>query len=127
MSNEPLTNTGKKNNSVMSTLVLLSQKLKGHTPYTLIQKLMSQPTLRTTAVFAISGFAFAMGTLLLARTMQVEEFGNLALAIALFNVFGLLAPIGIDQILLRHKIDPGPRLLMRVILTGAAVGLLVGL
>lgn len=127
MSNEPLTNTGKKSNSVMTTLILLSQKLKGHTPYTLIQKLMSQPTLRTTAVFAISGFAFAMGTLLLARTMQVEEFGNLALAIALFNVFGLLAPIGIDQILLRHKIDPGPRLLMRLILTGTAVGLLVGL
>lgn len=126
MSDEPLTNTGKRNNSVMTSLILLSQKLKGHSPFTLMQKLMKQPTLRTTAVFAISGSAFAIGTLLLARTMQVEEFGNLVLAVALFNVFGLLAPIGLDQVLLRHRVDPGPKLLMRLILTGSALGLLVG-
>lgn len=127
MSDKPSINAGKKNSSIMTTLLLISQKLKGHTPYTLVKKLMSQPTLRTTAVFAFSGLAFAIGTLLLARTMPVEGFGHLALAIALFNVFGLLAPIGIDQILLRHRIDPGPKLLMRLILTGTALGLLVGL
>ena len=95
-------------------------------PSAFILRVMRQPTLRATAVFALSGLAFAVGNLLLARTMPVEAYGQLALAIALFNVFGLLAPIGVDQAMLRHHIDPGPRLLAFLSASGIALGMIVG-
>lgn len=105
----------------------IKQKLEGHTPYSILIKLAKQPTLRATAAFALSGLAFAVGTLLLARSMPVEAFGHFALAIALFNVFGLLAPIGVDQVLLRHRVDPGAKLLLQLTATGISVGAVVGL
>lgn len=95
-------------------------------PSALVQRMLRQPTLRATAVFALSGLAFAVGNLLLARTMPVEAYGQLALAIALFNVFGLLAPIGVDQAMLRHHIDPGPRLLAFLGVSGIFLGIVVG-
>jgi O-antigen/teichoic acid export membrane protein len=95
-------------------------------PSTRIQRMLRQSTLRATAVFALSGLAFAVGNLLLARTMPVEAYGQLALAIALFNVFGLLAPMGVDQAMLRHHIDPGPRLLAFLSASGIVLGVIVG-
>lgn len=95
-------------------------------PYALLGKLMQQPTLRATAVFALSGLAFAVGNLLLARTMPVEAYGCFALAVALFNVFGLLAPLGLDQALLRHRLDPGPKLMVVLAVSGLLMGGLVG-
>jgi O-antigen/teichoic acid export membrane protein len=95
-------------------------------PSGIVRRLMRQPTLRATAVFALSGLAFAVGNLLLARTMPVEAFGQFALAIALFNVFGLLAPLGLDQAMLRHHIDPGPKLLAFLSLSGLIMGGVIG-
>ena len=95
-------------------------------PTGILRRLMRQPTLRATAVFALSGLAFAVGNLLLARTMPVGAFGHFALAIALFNVFGLLAPLGLDQAMLRHRIDPGPKLLLFLSLSGLMMGGVVG-
>lgn len=95
-------------------------------PVALLRHLLSQPTMRATAVFALSGLAFALGTLLLARSMPVEAFGQLSLAIALFNVFGLLAPVGVDQVMLRHHIDPSARLLAMLGMSGILLGGIVG-
>jgi len=95
-------------------------------PVMLVRHLLSQPTMRATAVFALSGFAFALGTLMLARSMPVEAFGQLSLAIALFNVFGLLAPAGVDQVMLRHHIDPSPKLLALLGVSGLLLGGIVG-
>jgi len=96
-------------------------------PAGILRRLMRQPTLRATAVFALSGLAFAVGNLLLARTMPMGAFGHFALAIALFNVFGLLAPLGLDQAMLRHRIDPGPKLLLFLSLSGLLMGGVVGM
>ena len=95
-------------------------------PVALLRQLFNQPTMRATAVFALSGLAFALGTLMLARSMPVEAFGQLSLAIALFNVFGLLAPMGVDQIMLRHHIDPSPKLLAMLGVSGILLGGIVG-
>jgi O-antigen/teichoic acid export membrane protein len=105
--------------------VKLKQLLSGG-PIAIARRLLADPTMRTTLVFGMSGLAFALGNLFLARTMAVDAYGKFALAIALFNVFGLLTPLGIDQALLRHRIDPGPRLLLLVCITGSFVGLLIG-
>jgi O-antigen/teichoic acid export membrane protein len=65
--------------------------------------------------FAFAGAAFTLGNLLLARELPAPEFGQLALAIAVYNLFIWLAPLGTDQVLLRRSLDPGPRLLLRVL------------
>ncbi len=89
-------------------------------------RLLRQPTLASTIIFAVSGAAFALGNLLLARGLPVEGFGRVALALALFNILILLAPIGIDQQLLRRRIDPGLPLLMLLLGSGAAMSATAG-
>ncbi|MGK2909942.1 MAG: hypothetical protein ACSLE1_09130 [Sphingobium sp.] len=88
-------------------------------------KIIQHPSFSASAVFLLSGAAFAVGNLLLARSMSVEAFGQFALALALFNIFVLVLPLGIDQFLLRHRIDPDARLIgmvaMAALVGGGAV------
>ena len=67
-----------------------------------------------------------MGTLLLARSMPVEQFGELSLMIALYNIFCLLTPAGIDQIAVRHQLAPGGRLFVTSLTICAGLGAIVG-
>jgi hypothetical protein len=81
--------------------------------------------MRAGALFGLSGVAFALGNLLLARSMSVQEFGQLSLEISLLNLLLVVAPLGLDQALLRHRIDPGFQflgysLLNCAVLSGAA-------
>ncbi|WP_299656575.1 hypothetical protein [uncultured Jannaschia sp.] len=88
-------------------------------------RLIRQPTLVSAMTFAVSGAAFALGNLLLARQLPVEAFGRVALVIALFNVLILLAPLGIDQQIARRRIDPGIRLLALLLASALAMGVAV--
>lgn len=98
-----------------------------HRCYTLIKKLAQEPSIRTTAVFALSGLAFSVGTLLLARNMSIQAFGHVALAIAMFNIFALLAPVGIDQIALRQPVNTNAKFIGRLLVSGMSMGFAVGL
>lgn len=79
-------------------------------------------SLFASAAFGLSGAAFTLAMLLLARALPVEAFGRLTLAIALFNIVNLLTPLGLDQMLLRQKLDLGPRLLLLLLGSGAVLG-----
>jgi len=92
----------------------------------LARMVLENRTLRATAAFALSGAAFALGNLLLARTMPMEEFGRAALEIALLNLFSVIAPLGLDQILLRRQDHASAGLLVRVLLVNGVVALAVG-
>jgi O-antigen/teichoic acid export membrane protein len=93
----------------------------------LLHLLSRLSTLRASATFALSGAAFALGNLLLARVMPTEEFGRFALAIALFNVFAVVAPLGVDQLMLRHPMPATRRLLLILLLTSLGVSVVLGL
>jgi O-antigen/teichoic acid export membrane protein len=82
---------------------------------------------RASAIYGLSGGAFAAGNLLLARSMEVAAFGRFALAIALFNIFAVVAPIGLDQVMLRHRIALRPGLLALLVAVSAGFGIAVGL
>ncbi|TPG16493.1 hypothetical protein EAH87_14840 [Sphingomonas koreensis] len=71
--------------------------------------------------FAFSGAAFTLGNLLLAREMPKLEFGRVALALAVYTVVTALGPFGMDQMLLRRRIDPSPALLGRMTLISIAI------
>jgi hypothetical protein len=81
---------------------------------------------RASAIYGLSGGAFAAGNLLLARSMEVQAFGHFALAIALFNIFAVVAPIGLDQVMLRHRIALRPGLLALLVAVAAGFGVAVG-
>jgi O-antigen/teichoic acid export membrane protein len=72
--------------------------------------------------FGLSGAAFTLGMLLLARTLPVEAYGRVTLSVALFNIFGLLTPLGLDQLFLRGPVRAGRTLLLFLILSGLAMG-----
>ena len=90
--------------------------------WSLAGRVWRQPTILSTGLFAASGAAFAIGNLMLARAMPVPEFGRMALAIALITLFGLLAPFGIDQLVLRARLAITWRLALLIGGMGCAMG-----
>jgi O-antigen/teichoic acid export membrane protein len=92
----------------------------------LARALWENRTLRATAAFALSGMAFALGNLLMARTMPINDFGRVALEIALLNLFSVIAPLGLDQVLLRRQDDASVGLFGRVLLVNGVVAFAVG-
>ncbi len=84
--------------------------------------LWTSPALRVAIVQALSGLGFAVGNLLLARTLSPHEFGSFSLVVALLNVTVGLAPLGADGAVNRRTIDPGVRLLRRVAASAVLVG-----
>ena len=87
-------------------------------------KLLRSSSLRAAIGFGIGGAAFAVGNLLLARVMPVAEYGRYALAVAIFNVFGMMAPLGFDEASLRRNALLDGGVFIRIVLSGAAVGLI---
>ena len=82
-------------------------------------------TFSVAAVYAVSGAGFAVGLLLLARTMPEAAYGQLALLIALLNLSHRVAPLGLDGLVNRHPVDLGPALLGRLYAAAVPVTVLV--
>lgn len=61
-------------------------------------------TIGSALVFAASGAAFALANILLARGLEVEAYARFALAIAVYNVAALVAPLGMDQLSIRRSL-----------------------
>jgi O-antigen/teichoic acid export membrane protein len=92
---------------------------------TVIRGLWTSTSLRIAAGYSVSGAAFAGAMLLLARGLPKPEYGLLGLVVAILNLTSRTAPMGADGIVNRHRMDPGPRFLGRVLLIAAAFGAVV--
>lgn len=79
------------------------------------------PTLRSVVVYGASGLGFAGANLLLARALPTSQYALFTLVIALINLSYALAPAGVDGVVNRRHLDPGPILLQRTIGAGVAV------
>jgi len=79
--------------------------------------------LRAAIALTVSGGAFALGNLILARVLPKEEYGRVSLALAIIMIGILTGPIGAQVIVNRHRTDPNRRLLARTLGTSALVGL----
>jgi len=78
--------------------------------------------MRIAAAYSLAGAAFAGSMLLLARALPKAEFGLLGLVVTILNVASRTAPLGADGIVNRRRMDPGPRLLGRVLATASVFG-----
>ncbi len=88
-----------------------------------MKSLWHSPTLRSVVIYGASGIGFAGANLILARELPTREYALFTLVIAVVNLSFALAPLGVDGIVLRRDLDPGPLLLKRTL----AVGLLTGI
>jgi len=82
-------------------------------------------TVLSMVVYGGSGLAFVGANLLLARELSTSEFALLTLLVALNTLGCYLAPLGLDGLVTRSRIDVGWPLLKRAACVGAAVGLVV--
>jgi O-antigen/teichoic acid export membrane protein len=78
-----------------------------------VRQLWRSPTLRSVAVYGISGLGFAGANLVLARILPTAEYGLFTLFTALAYLGYALAPAGVDGIVNRRRLDPGPYLFRR--------------
>jgi O-antigen/teichoic acid export membrane protein len=79
-------------------------------------------TVRSMAVYGASGLAFLGANLLLARALTLDQYALVTLVVALVTLGYHLAPIGLDGVVVRGRVDTGPALLKRVAAAAAAVG-----
>jgi O-antigen/teichoic acid export membrane protein len=88
-----------------------------------VRDLWNSPTLRSVVIYGASGLGFAGANLILARLLPTTEYGLFTLVIALVNLGFALAPLGVDGIVNRRRMDAGPRLLNRTLTAAIIVGL----
>lgn len=88
----------------------------------MIASLWRSPTLRSVVVYGASGLGFAGANLILARFLPTTEYAFFTLVIALANLGYSLAPAGVDGIVNRRHLDPGPKLLGRTLGPSLFVG-----
>lgn len=74
----------------------------------------------------VSGVGFAAANVILARVLSTAEYAVFTLVVALVNLGGAIAPAGVDEIVKRHRLETGPRLLWQVIGAAAVTGVVFG-
>jgi O-antigen/teichoic acid export membrane protein len=84
-------------------------------------------TLLSMVVYGASGLAFVGANLLLARELPPEQFALVTLLVALATLGYHLAPLGLDGVVLRGRVDAGWPLLKRAAVVAVTVGLATGL
>lgn len=80
-----------------------------------MRRLWRSPTLRSAVVYGAAGAGFAGANLILARFLPPAEYAVLTLVVAVVNVGFALAPLGVDGIVNRRRLEAGPRLLGKVL------------
>jgi O-antigen/teichoic acid export membrane protein len=80
-------------------------------------------TMLSMVVYGGSGLAFAGANLLLARALPTEQFALLTLLVALNTLGYYLAPLGLDGVVMRGRVDLGWPLLRRAALVATGIGL----
>lgn len=75
-------------------------------------------------MFAFSGAAFAAGNLLLALKLSTTDYGSFALVVAVLVLSSSIAPLGLDQLMLRRHIPLNRRALMPLIASATAIAVI---
>lgn len=97
----------------------------GRSSFAKLRSLLRSPALLSAAVFAAGGVGFALGNLLLARVLPEEDYGHIALFLALVQLGIVLGPLGAETVINRHHLVATGSLLRRVTLSSAVIGLLL--
>ncbi len=92
-------------------------------PARLAKRLFRSGSLHVSAWLLLGGVAYTLGNLAFAAALEPADFGRLALFQALLGVASGLAPLGLDQLVVRRELQVGPASLWRTFGAGAAVAM----
>jgi hypothetical protein len=84
------------------------------------------PSIRGAILFAMSGAAFAVGNLLIAAGLPQRDYGHFALFVGAMAITSNVAPLGLDQILLRRHLRLSWSYVRPILLSAVAIGLGAG-
>ena len=91
----------------------------------MLSRLFMSPAVQAATVYAVGGLCFALGNLLLARVLAPEDFGVVALVLAIAQISTTLGPLGADTIVNRKPVNPSGQLFRRVAGSSAVIGVLM--
>jgi O-antigen/teichoic acid export membrane protein len=92
-----------------------------------VGRLLRSPSLLPMVVFGASGGMFALANLLLARRLPEQEYAVFTLVLALMNLGGPLATVGLDAVATRRPLGFGYSLLTRALLASSPVAVIMGI
>jgi hypothetical protein len=84
---------------------------------------VASPTVLSMVMYGATGLAFVGANLVLARVLSTEQFALVTLLVALNTLGYHLAPLGLDQLVIRARVRVGVPLLKRAAAVAFAVGL----
>jgi O-antigen/teichoic acid export membrane protein len=91
-----------------------------------ISQILGSDSMRGAISFATGGAGFAVANLVLAAALPTTAFAIVTLVLA-FNQFGsTCGPLGLDVVVIRHKLAPDLRLASCVAVASGIVGILLG-
>lgn len=82
---------------------------------------LRSPALLSAVTFAAGGVGFAVGNILLARVLPADEYGTVALVLAVTQLGITLGPLGLETLINRHHLAASLGLLKRSLLTSTVV------
>ena len=91
----------------------------------LILRVLRSASLQSSALAAALGCSFTLANLLLARSLSVADYGEVALAIAFVTLGQTLGPLGQERMVVRHDLPATPALLRRGVASSLLVALVV--
>jgi len=94
---------------------------------TLVLKIARSPALGSALTFALGGAGFALGNILLAGVLPAEEYGAIALFLALTQLGSEVGPLGLELVINRHRFAATRSLLGRAALTSVLAGIVFAL
>jgi O-antigen/teichoic acid export membrane protein len=97
------------------------------TPARMLRSLWQSSALRAAGALGVSGAALACGNLMLARVLPTAEFARFALFCAIVQIGVSIGPFGVDVIMTRRRIHPGPALHYQVLLQAALAAVVLAL
>jgi O-antigen/teichoic acid export membrane protein len=92
-----------------------------------VLKMLRSPALGSALTFALGGAGFALGNILLARVLPPEEYGAVALFLALTQLGTEVGPLGLELIINRRRLVATYTILGKAVLTSAFAGIVFAL
>ena len=92
-----------------------------------LKKILASPSTRAGALFGLGGLGFAVGNILLARVLAVEEFAWVTITLAVAQLAFTIGPLGADTLVNRYSVNTERGLLVRVTWTSMVIAAVAGL